>query len=250
MTVAICISCGKEKWGAFNQCDNCGFIPSTEDDLAESVFLSDHYFKKNTLEEISLAFQSGNPPKIDPKSKEMIKSQLHQFLKNNPVEKPKMEKSSFFKRLFGPEYNKLNASNNMSGLSLNKKIYLVADNVLTPITLSTDKMSLTLDEEESTIFYLMLLMAKSSEWSGGDGLVEVRIDENNQPFVFNLKIDGYAFIDSDEALELAELFSRLMKSGISNDDGLSTNDVFLEDRDFTNRVISVIGSGDVNIEIG
>lgn len=248
MTLAICKNCGKEKWGAFNECDRCGFVPNNEDELAESLILSDHYFDKETLNNISLAFQSGKPPKIDEHSKEKIKSQLHQFLTDSSMVKPKRKKMGIFKRLFGAEEKRMN--NDFQALSLNKKIYLVADNVLTPITLSTDKMSLTLDEEESTIFYLMLLMAKSSEWSGGHGLVEVRIDENNQPFVFNLKIDSYAHIDSDEALELAELFSRLMNSGISNDDGLSTDDIFLEDRAFTNRVIAVMGSGDVDIEIG
>ncbi|MBK8816496.1 MAG: hypothetical protein IPN42_13800 [Methylococcaceae bacterium] len=247
MTIAICKSCGKEKWGAFNECDNCGFIPNTEDELAESLILSDHYFDKVTLSNISLAFQTGKPPKIDEHSKNKVKSKLHQFLKDNPIVKSK-KKTRLFNRLFGYEENAM--SNVSPALSLNKKIYLVADNVLTPITLSTDKMSLTLDEEESTTFYLMLLMAKSSEWSGGRGLVEVRLGEDNQPFVFNLKIDSYAYIDSDKALELANLFSRLMDSGISNDDGFSTDDIFLENRDFTNRVIAVMGSGDVEIKIG
>lgn len=233
MTIAICICCGKEKWGAFNQCENCGFTPNTEDELVESVFLSGHYFKKSTLEDISIAFQSGNPPKIDPESKEMIKSQLHKFLIKNSIEKPRKKKNGFFERLFRSQEKRSNTQNHMATLSLNKKIYLVADNILTPLTLSTNKMMLTLDEEESAQFYLMLLMAKSSEWSGGKGLVEVRIDENNQPFVFNLKIDGYGFINSTDALELASLLSRLMDSGISSDDGLSTDDIFLENRYFT-----------------
>ena len=69
MTLAICKICGTNKWGAFNQCNNCGFEPKTEDELAESIFLSDHYFDQKTLKEISLAFQSGKPPKLDKQSK-------------------------------------------------------------------------------------------------------------------------------------------------------------------------------------
>jgi uncharacterized membrane protein YvbJ len=65
MIIAICKNCGTKKWGAFNQCKHCGFEPKIENELAESMFLTDHYFDKNTLKEISLAFQAGKSPKID-----------------------------------------------------------------------------------------------------------------------------------------------------------------------------------------
>jgi len=74
MIKAICKHCGTKKWGTFNQCRNCGFEPKTKDDLAESMFLSDHYFDKHTLKEISLAFQPEKSPKIDKQTINMIKA--------------------------------------------------------------------------------------------------------------------------------------------------------------------------------
>ena len=138
----------------------------------------------------------------------------------------------------------------MPALSLNKTIYLVADQVLVPITISSSKMSLTLDGAEGTAFYLMILMAKSAGWSGGHDMVEEITNQNNEQFVLNKKINNCVHINSNEALELKEFFERLMNSGISIEDGLSTDDIFLEDIDLANRVIDVIGSGDITIKVG
>ena len=130
--------------------------------------------------------------------------------------------------------------NDLTPLSFNKEIIIVSENILTPITLSTDKMSIILDEEQCAYFTMMLLGAKSAGWSGGHDLVEVRMGENNRPLVFNLKIDTYAHIDSNEALELAEILTRMERG----DDGV------LDVGDFPNRIIALLESGDVDVEIG
>ena len=56
MTIAICKSCGAKKFGALVQCENCNFEPSTKDDIAESIILSDQYLGLKTLKKISKDF--------------------------------------------------------------------------------------------------------------------------------------------------------------------------------------------------
>ena len=62
MTVAVCVRCGIIKFGAFNPCDSCGFCPRTEIDAAYSIALTDHYFARSVLEEISESMRGGRPP--------------------------------------------------------------------------------------------------------------------------------------------------------------------------------------------
>jgi hypothetical protein len=42
MTTAVCFRCGKLKFGAFCPCE-CGAMPQTEDELAISLAMTDHY---------------------------------------------------------------------------------------------------------------------------------------------------------------------------------------------------------------
>jgi hypothetical protein len=50
MTRAVCFKCGAIKFGAFCPCPECGDVPATEDDLALSLAMSDHYFDMATLD--------------------------------------------------------------------------------------------------------------------------------------------------------------------------------------------------------
>jgi hypothetical protein len=65
MTIAVCVKCGQFKFGAFNSCRKCGAEPRHIDDLALSLAMSDHYFDKPTLEQISKIIQTGREPVID-----------------------------------------------------------------------------------------------------------------------------------------------------------------------------------------
>jgi hypothetical protein len=61
------MKCGAIKHGAFNSCAACGARLLSEDDLACSLALSDHYFSADVLEEVSASMLAGNPrPSLPP----------------------------------------------------------------------------------------------------------------------------------------------------------------------------------------
>ena len=63
------------KFGAFNACPKCKAAPSTEDDLAISVAMSDHYFDKPTLERMGADVAAGKPMHLAPETRrDLIKS--------------------------------------------------------------------------------------------------------------------------------------------------------------------------------
>jgi hypothetical protein len=49
MAIAICAKCGTEKFGTFTPCE-CGFTPSLNDEMAESILLSDHHYTHSEIE--------------------------------------------------------------------------------------------------------------------------------------------------------------------------------------------------------
>jgi hypothetical protein len=65
MTIAICIKCGAEKFGAFSPCE-CGFTPTSKAEMAESMFLSDHNYTHSELRDIGNAIKSGEVITVDP----------------------------------------------------------------------------------------------------------------------------------------------------------------------------------------
>jgi hypothetical protein len=65
MTIAICIKCGAEKFGAFSPCE-CGFTPTSKAEMAESMFLSDHNYTHSELRVIGNAIKSGEVITVDP----------------------------------------------------------------------------------------------------------------------------------------------------------------------------------------
>lgn len=68
MTTAVCWKCGVIKFGAFVPCPECHGTPATDDELAFSLAMTDHYFDSATLERIGALIKEGNPPKLDPQT--------------------------------------------------------------------------------------------------------------------------------------------------------------------------------------
>jgi hypothetical protein len=69
MTMAVCFKCGAIKFGAFCPCPECQALPKSEDDLALSLAMTDHYFDMPTLEQMGAAVRDGNPPHLDPETR-------------------------------------------------------------------------------------------------------------------------------------------------------------------------------------
>jgi hypothetical protein len=66
MTMAVCFKCGVIKFGAFVPCPECASFPQTEDDLALSLAMTDHYFDMPTLEQMGASVRDGKPPHLEP----------------------------------------------------------------------------------------------------------------------------------------------------------------------------------------
>ena len=52
MTVAICFACGEFKVGAFTPCPTCGAEPASDEELAHSLALTDHYLTPEGLAQV------------------------------------------------------------------------------------------------------------------------------------------------------------------------------------------------------
>ena len=70
MTIAVCVRCGAEKFGAFNPCECCGFLPRSDEDLATSLALTDHYLNKDARIEYSAKIRGGAKLDLDLETKE------------------------------------------------------------------------------------------------------------------------------------------------------------------------------------
>jgi hypothetical protein len=68
MTIAICTKCGTEKFGSFSPCELCGFTPTSNFELAESIILSDHHYTHDELRDIGEEIKSGYDFIFDPSS--------------------------------------------------------------------------------------------------------------------------------------------------------------------------------------
>lgn len=67
MTLAICIACGDEKIGAWDECTSCGFMPSSEDEQMLSLALSDWFLPGRTdeWEMVRRQIKAGERPALD-----------------------------------------------------------------------------------------------------------------------------------------------------------------------------------------
>jgi hypothetical protein len=65
MTKAVCFSCGSIKWGSLTRCGNCRTTPVSDEELLQSLVLSDHYFDAKKLDEFGKSIASGVKIKIE-----------------------------------------------------------------------------------------------------------------------------------------------------------------------------------------
>jgi len=68
MTVAVCIACGAEKFGAWVPCPVCGFEPTTVVDKAKSLMLSDQSVPPDELHRYSSLIKSSQQVPYEPVS--------------------------------------------------------------------------------------------------------------------------------------------------------------------------------------
>lgn len=66
MTIAICIACGAEKFGAFVCCPRCGYEPQTTIDKAKSLMLSDRNLSTGQLHDCKALIEAGKEVPYDP----------------------------------------------------------------------------------------------------------------------------------------------------------------------------------------
>jgi len=65
MTKAVCFQCGHLKSGAFSQCEKCGSLPLSDDELAISIAFNEHNFDRASLERIGSEIAAGRCPQLD-----------------------------------------------------------------------------------------------------------------------------------------------------------------------------------------
>jgi hypothetical protein len=72
MTMAVCYSCGEAKFGAFVACKKCNTKPKNNDDIALSLFLSDHFFEKDNLRQMGESIKNGGRFALPEEVKELV----------------------------------------------------------------------------------------------------------------------------------------------------------------------------------
>jgi len=74
MTTAVCFKCGAMKTGTWVECDACGTMPHTEDDLIISMALSDNHpqMDQRALRQLGEHIRAGRPVKVDDESRANI----------------------------------------------------------------------------------------------------------------------------------------------------------------------------------
>src|SRR5438309_11996172 len=76
MTIAVCFRCGAFKNGALVLCSKCGADPTTKEDRALSLALSDHHYEKKSLERYAVFIKAGKSPPVSPHLVEELKESL------------------------------------------------------------------------------------------------------------------------------------------------------------------------------
>ncbi len=59
MTIAICFSCGATKFGALTLCEACNVSPRQEDEIVQSLLMTDRHMPMAALEELSQRMMRG-----------------------------------------------------------------------------------------------------------------------------------------------------------------------------------------------
>ena len=80
MTQAICFKCGAKKHGAFTLCKNCQTRPLSEDDLMNSLALTDHHLSEASLNQAGQQIQGGQVLEFEPEQLEILRAEVKSFL--------------------------------------------------------------------------------------------------------------------------------------------------------------------------
>ncbi len=72
MTIAICISCGAEKFGAWTPCPACGHKPQTKDDAMLSLALSEWFLDDDGRKRWAQQIQGGVKPQLDSAARDAL----------------------------------------------------------------------------------------------------------------------------------------------------------------------------------
>jgi len=78
MTMAVCFNCGEMKFGAFVDCKKCNAKPTTDDDRALSLVMTDHYFEMEALKELGARIKNGEEITLGEEEKQRIIELLHE----------------------------------------------------------------------------------------------------------------------------------------------------------------------------
>jgi hypothetical protein len=70
--MAVCFSCGEAKFGAFVACKKCNTKPKNNEDIALSLFLSDHFFERDNLRQMGESIKNGGEFVLPDEVKELI----------------------------------------------------------------------------------------------------------------------------------------------------------------------------------
>ena len=94
MTLAVCFKCGEFKFGSYTECESCGQKPKTEEELAASMAMTDHFFKPEALGQMAKRLKAGEPVTLgnldfDAIVKEIRESGTIRFLQNADAMKSK-----------------------------------------------------------------------------------------------------------------------------------------------------------------
>jgi hypothetical protein len=110
MTQAVCFNCGELKFGSFTECGHCHLRPATDDHMAFSMAISDHYFSIDQLNEIGQKIKNGENIKLNEDDKRKLINGMQEARENNELVKTleqiqraqsqSVSNNGFFKNLF------------------------------------------------------------------------------------------------------------------------------------------------------
>jgi hypothetical protein len=107
MTVAVCLECGTLKTGAWSACPICGYQPAGEEQLAQSLLVSDNWIARKDLEAMANRRRQGEPWKFDEQLLEVVKGRLATLIPMNPEARPVARTDSYQQgQAIGPSFRK------------------------------------------------------------------------------------------------------------------------------------------------
>lgn len=82
VTQAICFKCGEVKHGAFTTCKACNTRPTSEQELALSLGLTDHYLSKQDLDSIGTHIKNNESISFREDQEEMLIKEIRTLLQS------------------------------------------------------------------------------------------------------------------------------------------------------------------------